>query len=143
VGYTHYYEKTNGGSTLPQESGYYAACSLVLAGPDGETGEPVVTSERVSFNGTGWTDDRQELGHESMTIHRSDARAADWGFCKTERKPYDLIVCAVLIAFKQEFGSGVAVDSDGGSADWKPALEFYEAVVERKAPLDGPWRDNA
>ena len=86
---------------------------------------------------------QQELGHESMTIHRSNDPTADWGFCKTERKPYDLIVCAILIAFKQEFGSSVKVDSDGGARDWKPALDFYEAVVERKAPLEGPWRDNA
>ena len=46
-------------------------------------------------------------------------------FCKTNRKPYDLAVCAVLLAFKKRFVTTVKISSDGSSEEWKDAYTLY------------------
>lgn len=77
-----------------------------------------------------WVND--ELSHETFALFRKGSlpdydkgRAYAFGFCKTARKPYDLMVCACLILFKYYFGSTVEVHSDGEEdTDWRPAFEF-------------------
>ena len=51
----------------------------------------------------------------------------DFNFCKTARKPYDLLVCACLIAAKKELN--YEVHSDGKKEDWQPAIDFYNKVT--------------
>jgi hypothetical protein len=92
-----------------------------LAGPAGEEGtDPEFSRTTVSFNGL------EDDSHESFIIpqmfpkdgYRSTDEAGRlFDFCKTARKPYDALVCAVLIAFKHHFGDTVVISSDG---DWVP-----------------------
>ena len=92
-----------------------------LAGPTGEEGtDPEFSRTIVSFNGL------EDDSHESFIIQqifpKDGYRSTDdagrlFDFCKTARKPYDALVCAVLIAFKHHFGDAVVVSSDG---EWEP-----------------------
>ena len=62
--------------------------------------------------------------HETLYISIDEF---DWSFCKTARKPYDLLVCACLIATHEILGYDVS--SDGDLEDWKPAINFYFKTV--------------
>jgi hypothetical protein len=55
-------------------------------------------------------------------------------FCKTARKPYDIMVCCVLLAAKHHLKARVSVSSDGDLDEWQPAIDLYEKVLGRKAP---------
>lgn len=123
---------------LPSEStsagGYYKGEPIVLAGWDGK-GEPTFNYDEIRFNGT----DEGDMGHETFTLERVRTPLRDWqgntwerpkngyfyDFCKTARKPYDFVVCLVLIAARYHLVDSITLDSDGGEDDWAPALDFY------------------
>jgi hypothetical protein len=109
---------------LPERSesagDYFNDKPIVIKGWDG-TGEPIFDEKQVRFNG----DESENLNHETFAIDFPDT---DWNFCKTARKPYDLLVSACLLAAKQILG--YEISSDGDMEDWKPAIEFYNSVVE-------------
>lgn len=116
---------------LPEHSesagGYYAEEPLKLFGGHGE-GEPVFNENSIIFNG----DASKDLDHETFAVYPKPFH----DFCKTARKPYDLMVCAVLISMKRHMknftytsdGSGTV----GGTDDWKPAKDFYEKVCRNQ-----------
>lgn len=154
MGYTHYYYKDEEEhdqetwnsflkdvkkivKNLPEHStssgGYHSKDPLIIAGWDGE-GKPSFTKNMIKFNGGGGFD------HETFSIYRvvdeqERERARNLGrkdffeFCKTARKPYDLLVQAVLILYKHHFGSHVRVSSDGCFGDWVEAYVFVENVM--------------
>ena len=76
---------------------------IEIAGGDGN-GKPTITPYTISFNGKG------EKSHETFFI-RYDVDG--WNFCKTARKPYDVLVCLSLLAFKEAFGDDFEYSSDG------------------------------
>lgn len=133
---------------LPQHSesagGFYKEDYLTIKGGSG-TGKPyighhMIDKEKINgewretnygrclfFNG----DEKLGLAHETFAIWEDDDNK--WAFCKTSRKPYDLLVCACLIAAGKILG--YKVSSDGDLADWKPAFDFYASVMEVKRPV--------
>ena len=64
------------------------------------------------------------LDHESFFL---TPETTNWNFCKTARKPYDLLVCAVLLSAYNILG--YELSSDGGFEDWQPAIDFYLDTV--------------
>lgn len=114
----------------------YARCELRVAGPLG-TGKPRLEFDQVSFNGHG-----RRLSHDTFCIERVVTGLKPWKglyalSCATDRKPYDLLVCASLIALKARFPT-VRVLSDGGPKEWAEAVKLYERAIG-PAPIDGPW----
>lgn len=102
-----------------------------LAGPHGD-GEPMV-SEGIALNGVA------EEGHESFVfpnnpsdpfITKSNGRL--WAFCKTARKPYDLVVCAILLVLKHHLGKQIRIASDGDRTEdeWLPAERLVKDVLD-------------
>lgn len=81
-----------------------------------EGSKPRFDHDEVTFNGV------EDDAHEAFHIPRvfdppswrpePDEDGLHFDFCKTARKPYDTLVCAVLIAFKHHFPE-VVVASDG------------------------------
>jgi len=74
-------------------------------------------------------------GFETFCIERSGS--AD--FCKTGRRPYDILVCASLLILHKH-GVTTKVRTDGYAKDWMPALTFLktigiDAMPEDKLPL--------
>ena len=82
--------------------------------------EPEFDKDDVNFNGVG------DLSHENfhMALNQNN-----WAFCKTARKPYDLLVCACLLASVDILG--YKITSDGDLNDWIPAMKFYNKVIEK------------
>lgn len=72
----------------------------------------------VFINGVG--DD----AHEDLYIQKEISRSGN--FCKTARKPYDAIVCAVLHLYEYHCGDKVHIQSDGYLSDegWLVAYQL-------------------
>jgi hypothetical protein len=113
--------------------------TIVIKGGMGE-GEAEITPNRIWFNGDG----SKDLDHETFVISlftmdtfqsfEDISEKGTFGFCKTARKPYDLLVCVSLMAFKHHLGADFKISSDGGLHEWQPAIDFYEKLFKRKAP---------
>lgn len=67
---------------------------------------PTFCSTRIIFNGN----EEKGEAHETFAIESNDGK---WNFCKTARKPYDLLVCLMLLTFKYVFGDDFEYSSDG------------------------------
>ena len=87
----------------------------------------------IGFNG--------RPSHEPFVIYRVFHRPEQklgkfglfWNFVKTNEKPYDELVVAVLVSFKHHFPAA-ALSSDGGKSDWARAIALYERATGRQAP---------
>lgn len=80
---------------------------------------PIVDEHEVFFNGAGAD------GYETMALYRAGS-----GFysCKTARKPYDLLVTALLILVRHHAPGVCSISSDGNAADWQPTLDWMNSV---------------
>lgn len=96
---------------------------LKLAGGDG-TGEPIFNDTLVCFNGL--YDKTNDYSHETCYIALDSDE--EFNFCKTARKPYDVVVCLALLAFKKAFGGDFSYSSDGDMTDegWSMASKIIK-----------------
>lgn len=118
----------------------------------------VVNKHRVWFNGANgnprrkidgnWEDcPATDQGHETFVLERVQPKPAYTGarpgtyFCKTARKPYDLVVCAVLILAHVHLGLQVSSDGDWSEQhEWVPARVLVAKLFPETAmeiELDG------
>ena len=98
---------------------------IVLRGGDG-TGNPEFTNEVICFNGDG----ERGLDHETFYF---DGNQSDFDFCKTNRKPYDFVVCFCLLSLSNRL-DGFDFSSDGDIEEWKPVIDFYEKFIGKLKP---------
>jgi len=54
------------------------------------------------------------------------------GFCKTNRREYDLVVTACLAVLKHRLGDAMALSSDGKAFDWQSGVEYARKVTGLK-----------
>jgi hypothetical protein len=122
-----------GNTSSASSQGEYA----VLCGGDG-TGEPEFTEDAICFNG----DASKGLDHETFVIERdNNQRAGTHGsrdglvfdFCKTARKPYDLMVQISMLRLKHHFPES-KISSDGDAPDWKNGKALYKKIFGEAAP---------
>jgi len=131
MGYTHYW---NFGAFI-NKADYERAlreCRKVirnsltpLANWSGE-GNPLL---RNGFNFNGVGDDC----HENFRMGKEPIRN-EW-FCKTARKPYDVIVVACLCILQDCLGEGIDVSSDGDPHEWETGKAFACAILGRKLAI--------
>lgn len=76
----------------------------------------------IEVNGT------QENGHETFVLPYHLNGLSSFQFCKTARKPYDVVVVACLIVLDY-YVSCIEVTSDGISADWLDGLNLARAAT--------------
>jgi hypothetical protein len=84
-----------------------------------EARPPQIDDKMIRFNGP------DEDGHETFLLERG---TEDYAFCKTNRKDYDAIVVAVLIA-AAEYSTGFAWRSDGDPAEHADGLRLYNEAT--------------
>ena len=133
MGYSHYYQTKTKLGTQKQWNAFTAdvnkifkATDIPLANGRGELGTlPDVNKSVVSFNGV------DDDGHETLYIELVNTGRMDKGdklafnFCKTVRKPYDVVVTAVLVALKHHFPASI-ISSDGSMDDWQAGIDFVK-----------------
>jgi hypothetical protein len=80
---------------------------------------PYFGEDAIWFNG--------KPDYETFVLHRenfSTREANVFNFCKTAQKPYDLMVCAVLLTAKYLSPDSIRLSSDGDEDDWQEAEQF-------------------
>lgn len=109
---------------------------VVIAGGLGK-GKPEATKNSIWFNGQDLHDEGHETFHIEPNFKSSYPQQNDDGkffaFCKTARKPYDILVVATLCAARYRFGDEIVISSDGDRKDWQ---EGYDLWVKTCNPVD-------
>jgi hypothetical protein len=96
-------------------------------------GRPIFREHAIGFNG--------RPSCEPLVIYRvfhkpqqpPDKFGLHWDYVKTNEKPYDELVVAVLVSFKHHFPAA-ALSSDGGERDWARGIALYQRATGRQAP---------
>lgn len=120
MGYTHTSNHTaeiatrTWGKICADARKIFAVSPVKLADGSGDEGTaPEITRDAIVFNG----ERPGTIGYETFVL----TRTPDSFFCKTARKPYDPVVCAVLLAAASR-AVGLHVGSDGTREDWAAGL---------------------
>jgi hypothetical protein len=144
MGYTHYFYTPKQITDSEWDTLLGRVRTLHTALPDGllirggfGTGEPVFNRDVIWFNGDTVSGESYETlridkkaDTTSYAYHSADRNGGlCFNFCKTARMPYDLFVCAVLIALKDSVPKS-KVGTDGDAEDWADALEFYNNTMK-------------
>jgi hypothetical protein len=128
MGYTNYWTVANE-LTLEQKQSMRDFANKVIdnagivLGDYQGINQPIINTDEISFNG----DDTQNLSHETFCL---ELTRAEWSFCKTNRKPYDIAVKACLI-HAQSIGvvSEWRFDGDISEVEYIEALKLFEKVL--------------
>ena len=130
MGYTHYFNHNREATQDEWDQLVEGTKALFEALPDGVVIAeeydkphlpPIANAQEIRFNGV------DDLGHETFLLEPH--APGNFTFCKTARKPYDLVVCGVLILAHDIAPGLLRIDSDGGIEDgWGEALEWTRAV---------------
>lgn len=129
MGYTHYWD-----SVSPFTDAYKNAvvdCIKIIekspvpladgVASKGSKPDCDISDGLVRFNGASPND------YETLDVRPTDGK----GWCKTNQKPYDIIVTACLARLAE---AGLQVSSDGCRKDWQDGLELAGKVLGRDVP---------
>lgn len=129
MGYTHYYHvDTLDGRVAEDAKAIVAqaqADGIVIAGEDGH-GYPELGDAHIALNGSAIFDE----DYEPFVLPDEDGAS----FCKTARRPYDVVVAAILVSVFVH-GNGY-VASDGTIDDWEDGISLYERATGRRLPAE-------
>lgn len=150
MGYAHYWSRieTPSGPLPPEPDGAYGRLALDtmrifdaagglgirLAGGNGwRDSAPLVDEGGIWLNGAR-PDDAEPFAWPSVPLSpwwSSMPGHRWWDACATDRQPYDLIVCAILIRARAHYGESVRITSDGrwhgSDGDGRPWPEWMPA----------------
>ena len=108
--------------------------SVKLAGWNG-TGDPDVSMGHhvhVSLNGS----EEREEDYETFTFPGE----AGFNFCKTQYRPYDEVITAILIVAAHHAPGAVEVSSDGRVNEWQEGLNLARQATGNQE-LEVPFLD--
>ena len=154
MGYTHYYTHTKVEEDVWNK--ITKDCQLLIDGAEkegvfvdgyGVEDKPIVNDDQVFFNGTdeGFTMEDHKTGepdnsYETFVMNKS---GSDFAFCKTARKPYDLIVCACLLAYVYHSEDTMDLRSDGFAGanyptedEWYAAEKYFNKITGHDLKVD-------
>lgn len=129
MGYTHYWSF----GAFIEEKAYRTAltecrkiikASPVALGNWAGKGKPKLNGG-ISINGCG--DDMCE------TFALPKIPNGDW--CKTERRPYDVVVAACLCILQERLGESAQVRSDGSPDEWEDGKAFASKILGREIKI--------
>jgi hypothetical protein len=145
MGYTHYWTQTR--NLTEQEFGDFVGAArriinvaegkptntaggyhtepVHICGGNGK-GKPTLTKDELVLNGNG-----PDLDHETFAINRVK-QTDSWDFCKTARKPYDVVVTALLIILAHDYG--FEVSSDGDAEEWEAGEKLVAEALGKEYP---------
>ncbi len=109
-----------------QAGGFYDDQPCIIRGGLGQ-GKPMINESQIWFNG----DEKTGTDHETFGIKWFEDAKNEYQFCKTARKPYDLLVCVSLLAMREAFkGTGAfSFRSDGDNSDWETAKDLFTRIT--------------
>jgi len=125
MGYTHYFEQLKVPTYIEWNNittdfrKLIASAFITKPLPiQRESDDPVavlINDEVIAFNGIG--DD----GHETMCLQ---CNSIGFNFCKTNFKPYDAVVTALLIIVNHHAPDCYSIRSDGDQFEWQNGMDL-------------------
>lgn len=90
-------------------------------------GKPMINESQVWFNG----DEKTGMDHETFSIKWYPDGGIAKDFCKTARKPYDIMVCFSLLALNHAIDNpdAFSFSSDGDNSDWEEAKNLFTRIT--------------
>jgi len=122
MGYTRYWESNKGVLDDNKFKHFSHICKLVTENMDIPLDDVIINDNVVRFNGVG--DD----AHETFVFSK---KIDSFNFCKTQRKPYDELVCACLEFAKNIFKDDITVSSDGDNVRSKAMDEEVRQKIKK------------
>lgn len=122
MGYTHYFS----GLCCTEKLANFTKKAIELSdvsicGGLG-VGEPVITAEKICFNG----DKSKHENYETFWIMDHVPEDEEVNFCKVSDMPYDEVVTAVLLAaIKLKTPGSENIRSDGKIIDWSEGIKLF------------------
>lgn len=101
---------------------------------DDDPAAPQIDAGAIRLNGAGDSenaranDEEWEYAGETFLFPRKSFGQDSFTFCKTNRRPYDLVVCAILFVVDAVAPECVKISSDGDLEDWTPAIEWVRTL---------------
>jgi hypothetical protein len=150
MGYTHFFHQRRNVSPLEWMNVSAMARRIIAASPaplareyDTPDVPPVVSQTLIAFNGIG------SDGHETFYLPRERPPQKTWEaledrgfmFCKTNMKPYDVAVVAMLHVLHEVCPSAFVISSDGDEGDLAEGRGLAEACFGR--PVGHPVKAGA
>ncbi len=147
MGYTHYMTLNRSGPQEKWTEAVMAAAQIIDASPvplgdgHGEGDRPLVRDDGIFTNGIG------EGRHETLVVptvlaaltqdNYTDAYQSEhFLFCKTARKPYDVVVTAVYATLAHIGGQEcVTIGSDGEASDWVAGCALASEVLHQSIAI--------
>jgi len=83
----------------------------------------------IKFNG------KQDNAHEDFILREHFKENENFSFCKTARKPYDIVVKASLLVLKHALKDIVIISCDGNKEDWLDGLKLAKKALGLKSLL--------
>lgn len=118
-------------ATTASAGGYHSDDPLRIRDGWGK-GDPVINSEEIIFNG----DESDGMDHEGFMLTKH-TDPDEFTFCKTARKPYDLLVTTVLLIANHVAPDALTYSSDGTEDDWEDGVIFFNSI-QNKWSIDRP-----
>ena len=87
----------------------------------------MMNESQVWFNG----DEKTGMDHETFSIKWYPDGGIAKDFCKTARKPYDIMVCFSLLALNHAIDNpdAFSFSSDGDNSDWEEAKNLFTRIT--------------
>lgn len=111
--------------------GYYSDCLNERLGDCGGD-NPVSKADYIDdicINGLG------DMSHETFFLPVNGFDLEEFQFCKTARKPYDVIVVACLVILKHYLGNSFKFSSDGDDLELEEGFNLARTVLKSIKPL--------
>jgi hypothetical protein len=102
-----------------------------LAGWNGHD-EPIINDNEISFNGKDNDSCESIIIYNKYNYNHPITENYYSDFCKTARKPYDIVVQMVLLIFKHHIQNDIIINSDGNDTDWINAIELTKEIFNYK-----------
>jgi len=90
-----------------------------------------VSDSEVSLNGF------DIESYETFDFHLNNGTPSN--YCKTNLRPYDTVVTALLVAVKHSYNEDVVINSDGDVDNWVAGLTLFEDATGFTATV--PYND--
>lgn len=154
MGYTHYFVRKPHTGTPAQFITLALDAQRIIDAAEAQgiticdwkgEGKPEFTEAYFSLNGSRMNDESCETFLWDAVAELGDweieaGRTVCFSFTKTNYKPYDAVVTAILIRAAVIYGDDVEISSDGLWSDWVSGRTLYAETFGEYAPR--PFPDN-
>lgn len=129
MGYTHYFKQSKPASDEQWQAFQkdakvvieHAQKNLGIVLISNDDNGVIINNERINLNG----DSDNNLDHETFFLSQNYSA---FNFCKTALKPYDTVVCSLLLLANEHMPNQHEISSDGGFDEWQRSMEINAKI---------------